>query len=703
MLSAITAQAETYYYNGSGAVNAVGSWFTNRNGTGASPANFTTAGNTFVIQNGQSPALGSAWTISGAGSGLLIETGGAMNSGANNPILTLSMENGASYTSAHTSWSSLTFGTINSGSTFFATGAPTTLIERAYGNLVWQSTGGNVTPGNNLTTTGNLTIASGSELRTATGTTPRTWTIGGSILINSGSTWNLTNGSTGTGTTNITNGITNAGTINKTGAAAAFVNFTGTGSSDVTWGNVITTNFGTTTFNVNSTKTIVFLDSLNMGAATFNVDGTLNLGGQVLSGTSGNFTLTGGATLITSNSTGLDGAITVSGTKTFSTSANYEFQGAGTGSTLPSTVNNLTINRSSGNVTLDGSSATQTVSGSLNVYSGNLSAGATTNTVSTSALTMRNATINSGMTVNVSGGVTFDATSNGTATISGNLGLGGATRTFSIADGSASTDMSVSGVVSNGGIAKSGSGTLALSGNNTYSGGTSISAGTLTASHNNALGSGSATISGGTLAIGNGITLANTISLGASGTLSGTGTAALTGSLGGTGTLAGSLTLGSGANINPGNSPGILSNTGTLTFDSGSTYTWELAALSTTGAGTNFDQIANTGIINLNGGSLALSLGSYAPSADPFWTVNRSWTVISTTGGGSITGTALSISISQTPWSSYGSFSTGLSGQDMVVNWTAIPEPSTYAALAGVLALCGVMWHRRRQRLAAKA
>lgn len=38
-----------------------------------------------------------------------------------------------------------------------------------------------------------------------------------------------------------------------------------------------------------------------------------------------------------------------------------------------------------------------------------------------------------------------------------------------------------------------------------------------------------------------------------------------------------------------------------------------------------------------------------------------------------------------------------------VATASAVPEPSTYAALAGAAALCGVMLHRRRQRLAAKA
>lgn len=43
-----------------------------------------------------------------------------------------------------------------------------------------------------------------------------------------------------------------------------------------------------------------------------------------------------------------------------------------------------------------------------------------------------------------------------------------------------------------------------------------------------------------------------------------------------------------------------------------------------------------------------------------------------------------------------------LSGSDLVINGTvnAIPEPSTYAALVGMLALSGVMWQRQRWRKA---
>lgn len=49
------------------------------------------------------------------------------------------------------------------------------------------------------------------------------------------------------------------------------------------------------------------------------------------------------------------------------------------------------------------------------------------------------------------------------------------------------------------------------------------------------------------------------------------------------------------------------------------------------------------------------------------------------------------------------SSSSGVNGLAISGSLTAIPEPSTYAALAGALALGGVMWHRRRLRLVAKS
>jgi fibronectin-binding autotransporter adhesin len=101
------------------------------------------------------------------------------------------------------------------------------------------------------------------------------------------------------------------------------------------------------------------------------------------------------------------------------------------------------------------------------------------------------------------GGVTFDNSVAGSATINLSMDLGGQTRTFNIARGTGAVDMNVQGAISNGGLTKSGSGVLALSGTDTYTGGTTISAGTLQLGNNTPGGSlslSSAITDNGTLA-----------------------------------------------------------------------------------------------------------------------------------------------------------------------------------------------------------
>ncbi len=44
--------------------------------------------------------------------------------------------------------------------------------------------------------------------------------------------------------------------------------------------------------------------------------------------------------------------------------------------------------------------------------------------------------------------------------------------------------------------------------------------------------------------------------------------------------------------------------------------------------------------------------------------------------------------------------STSVDGLSLGGSVSAIPEPSTYAAIFGALALVGTVWHRRRQRIA---
>jgi autotransporter-associated beta strand protein len=124
-----------------------------------------------------------------------------------------------------------------------------------------------------------------------------------------------------------------------------------------------------------------------------------------------------------------------------------------------------------------------------------------------------------------------DATVSGSAAagIHGKLNLGGATRTFNVADvtGDAGSDLTISAVIDNGGLDKTGGGTLSLTGTNAYSGGSTISSGTLQVGNGGttgSLGSGSVTNSGTlTFFRNNGYTISNAI--GGAGTLifSGTG------------------------------------------------------------------------------------------------------------------------------------------------------------------------------------
>jgi autotransporter-associated beta strand protein len=130
--------------------------------------------------------------------------------------------------------------------------------------------------------------------------------------------------------------------------------------------------------------------------------------------------------------------------------------------------------------------------GSLNFQGGTISNVASTLplTSTATALTMRNTTIPFGISLQGAsgGGVTFDATNSGTATIAGPLNMGNATRNFNVDDGTDDVDMRVSGPISGSvgcGLTKVGNGTLVLGGGasdtaaNNYGGTTTVAQGTL--------------------------------------------------------------------------------------------------------------------------------------------------------------------------------------------------------------------------------
>ncbi len=224
---------------------------------------------------------------------------------------------------------------------------------------------------------------------------------------------------------------------------------------------------------------------------------------------------------------------------------------------------------------------------------------------------------------------------------------------------------------------KIGAGTLTLSGNNTYSGATAINAGTLRVA--NSVGS----------AFG---TSAVTVAAGAT--------------LAGAGSFTGPLTL-SGL-VSPGASPGTLA-TGSQTWNGGAAYVWEINRAAGV-SGTNYDLLAISGSLTVaatSGNRFTLSLVSLQPdntagSVTDFNSAQTySFPIVTTTTG--ITGfspDAFTLNTSAFANSlGGGAWSLAVAGNNLNLNFTpsAIPEPSTYAALAGLAALA--LAFRRRSQL----
>jgi len=176
--------------------------------------------------------------------------------------------------------------------------------------------------------------------------------------------------------------------------------------------------------------------------------------------------------------------------------------------------------------------------------------------------------------------------------------------------------------------------------------------------------------------------------------------------LSGSGTIAGATTI-SGMH-NPGNSPGIQTFNNNLSYQLGSVFNWELGANTTTQLSPAvFDQVVVNGNLDF-AGSTTMNLVFNFQNGTVDWTNNlwdssQSWTVYSVTGDTTNFGNLL---LNQQDWAdSNGAlfnaarngafFSLSLSGNDVLLNYTAVPETSV-TLLGGLSAL--LLLRRRREK-----
>ena len=361
------------------------------NGTAwvAAAASPTSTANVITIRNGHTVTVSASVTIDQT----IIEAGGQVTV---NATQTLTIANGAAVPDMTVDGTLVNSGTItttgtldfNSGSTYQharnggtipvatwnaastcnitgITGTEVTInLNQTFGNFIWNCPAQTVNP-NTLNGMNGISIAGDFNLiSTGTGSirlgsaTSRSFTILGNFNI-SGGTYNLSTG-VGTGTIYIEGNFTmSGGTITETSTGRGAFVFNGT-------------------INQNFIKT--------GGTISNNIDFTVNsgsnfdMGTNVLNGSTGSFTLSSGATLTTANNQGistsptLSGSIQVTGSRNFNTGANYVYNGTVaqiTGTGLPGTVNNLTVNNNAG-ITLTG---TVTVSNFLTMTQGNLTTG----------------------------------------------------------------------------------------------------------------------------------------------------------------------------------------------------------------------------------------------------------------------------------------------------------------------------------------
>ncbi len=243
-------------------------------------------------------------------------------------------------------------------------------------------------------------------------------------------------------------------------------------------------------------------------------------------------------------------------------------------------------------------------------------------------------------------------------------------------------------------LVKSGSQAQILSGTNTYGGGTTVNAGSLIAGSGQALGTGPVTVTyGATLGVSSGATVSNALTANTGATLAGSGTFTVTG-----------ISFSGGTTVAPGNIPGqqigTLDFSNSVTFGSGGTFVFNLSDAGGA-AGVGYSTVGVGGTLTVTstpGSPFTVNLvsldGSWNPGLATFSaTSTYSWTLLSAASISGFAAGDFSLNTSGFQNSTTGGlFSFAQNGNAIDLNFTPVPEPSTWALMmlgaGGLLFVC---------------